>query len=258
MLDRLKGVLATRHGPKILIGALVVLLGVPTGVVVRAATGGNNADDNAAVAVNTNDDSEVIRLAFRVSRTSADTVDPQNAAVAYASCENCRTIAIAIQAVIVLSDPSVVSPTNLAIAINENCTLCMTYADARQHVIGVDGPANFSHEGKRRIKEIRSRLFGLRKLERQGDLTPEELDAYVDALSAELAQVIQDEFVLASAQAQASASPSPTPSPAGTGVPDPAGSPSSTTPPDDTSQSPEPSPSSSVSEPSPVPSARNR
>jgi putative peptide zinc metalloprotease protein len=218
MLERLTALMASRHGPKIFVASLIVVLGSTTGVVVRAATDGGNGDNNVAVAVNTKDDSEVFKLKFKVTKTKGEVSDPTNAAVAYSSCENCRTIAIAIEAVIVLNDPSIISPTNLALAINENCSLCETYADARQHVITSD-TSKFSPEGRARINDIRAGLRELRKLEREGDLTFDELKARVDALSAELADVLADEFRASSDAApdiSPSASPSGDPSETGT------------------------------------------
>ena len=52
------------------------------------------SDDTAAVAVNTKDGSSVFRLAFSIKKVAGDVVDNANAAVAYSSCESCRTIAL--------------------------------------------------------------------------------------------------------------------------------------------------------------------
>ncbi|MFN2471431.1 MAG: hypothetical protein ABR583_10705 [Gaiellaceae bacterium] len=97
-------------------------------------------DDNAAIAINTKDGSSVFKLAFKIRKVAGDVVDETNAAVAYSSCESCRTVAIAIEIVLVTGNPSVVTPTNLAIAINENCNLCTAFAAAYQIVIGTGGP----------------------------------------------------------------------------------------------------------------------
>ena len=92
-------------------------------------------------------------------------VDQTNAAVAYASCEECQTIAIAIQIVLVSGDVDVVAPTNVAYAINANCTTCVTVAFAYQFVWGNGGTITLSREAKRKIREI-ARAF--RELERSG------------------------------------------------------------------------------------------
>lgn len=256
MLDRLTALMTSQHGTKIFVASLVFVFGTTAGVVVRAATDGNDgggsggSGDNAAVAVNTQDDSSKIRISFKVTRTNADTVDSSNAAVAASSCTSCETVAIAIQAVIAWGDPSIVSPTNLALAINVNCTLCLSYADARQHVITADGPPNFSAEGNQRIAAIRSELPQLKKAWREGTLTQEELKTRVDALSAELADIIADEFMAASAEAPVT-SASPTASAAaGSPGPDTAEESGSS----DVTSSPETEPSSTSAPQSPEPS----
>ena len=82
------------------------------------------AQDNAAVAVNQKDGSSLFKFAFDIRRVMNGVVDQGNAAVAYSSCEECQTVAVAIQLILIMSDPDVVSPENLALAINYECTLC--------------------------------------------------------------------------------------------------------------------------------------
>jgi hypothetical protein len=237
---------------KTLITIAAVVLATTTGLVVRAAVdGGGENDTNVAVAVNTKDDSEVVKLRFKVSKTQDDPSDPANAAVAVSSCENCRTIAIAIQAVIVLDDPEVISPTNIALAVNENCTLCETYADARQHVITTDGPAKFSAEGKARIKAIREEVKAIRQQEKDGDIPFDELKSRVDALSAELADILADEFRASSAAAP-DISPTPMSTDSADGAsssdPDATSEPDTTGTPDSTSATPSPDPNATPME----------
>src|SRR5688500_9396907 len=99
----------------------------PTPQETAAEQGGSTSGGgggNTAVAVNTKDDSSVVKFAFQVRRVMNGVVDDSNAAAAVSSCENCTTIAVAIQRVMVMNDPDVVSPTNLAIAMNIECTSC--------------------------------------------------------------------------------------------------------------------------------------
>ena len=149
------------------------------------------AQDNAAVAVNTKDGSSVFKLAFSIKRTLQPVVENQNAAVAYASCDNCQTVAIAIQVVLVMGDATTVSPENVAIAINENCTACETLASAYQFVLGTGGVVRLSKEGRRQINEIRKALHALGK----GDLSIEEIQAQVGELTQQLHDVFTTELV---------------------------------------------------------------
>src|SRR5207244_2113942 len=107
---------------------LLALLAAFAGPSLAHATGGN-----AAIAINTKDDSSLFKFAWAVRHVMSDVVEEQNAAVAYAQCESCQTTAIAIEIVLVESDTtSNVSPTNEALAINQGCTLCDTFASAYQ------------------------------------------------------------------------------------------------------------------------------
>lgn len=148
--------------------------------------------DNAAIAFNTRDDSTSFASRFRIVRSKNETVDQQNAAIAYANCDSCRTVANATQVVLVMDDgPEVIAPTNVAVAVNENCTDCETLANAYQAVIGAGGPVRFTPEGNRRIAEIRKKYQQLRN----SGLSIEEIQAELDAYEAELNDVLADELV---------------------------------------------------------------
>ena len=149
--------------------------------------------DTAAVAVNTKDGSSIFKLAFAIKRVAGDVVDNSNAAVAFASCTNCQTVAISIQVVLVTGDPSTVTPENVALAINQNCTSCETLASAYQFVFSTDGQVHFTPEGNQAIAEIRHELRELGK----SDLTILEIQERVKELMTRLAQVIRNELVAA-------------------------------------------------------------
>jgi putative peptide zinc metalloprotease protein len=151
------------------------------------------ADDNTAIAINTKDGSALFKFAFSVKRVAGDVVDNGNAAVAFASCENCQTVAIAIQIVLVTGDPSVVTPTNLALAYNFECTLCETMASAYQFVFGNGDNMRFTAEGRRALAEIRQEFHDLRK--ESESLSLAEIDARVRALVDRIRVVLQNELV---------------------------------------------------------------
>lgn len=216
-------------------------------LVLPAAAPAAGQGDNTAVAINTRDGSSIFRLAFQVSRVMSDTVDQGNAAVAYSSCEACETIAVAIQVVLIFSDPEVVSPENVAVAINSECSLCVTIAEAYQFVYTTGGPVRFDAEGNRELAEIRHEV--LRLLQSEG-LSLEEFQSRLDALMQRLKVVVEEHLVAAGRGAEgvdgsandaqpdatpepdesASASPSPTASPGGENA---SPSPSATTSPQD-------------------------
>lgn len=148
--------------------------------------------DNTAVAVNTKDGASVFKLAFSIKKTLQPVVENGNAAVAYSSCENCQTVAIAIQVVLVMGDVDVVNPENVAIAINQECTSCETLASAYQYVLGTGGVVRLTKEGRKQVNAIRK---ALKALGRSG-LSITEIQARVDELFAQLKKVFGTELEL--------------------------------------------------------------
>jgi putative peptide zinc metalloprotease protein len=169
----------------ILLALLIALLGAWA----RPPTA--SAQDNTAVAVNTKDGTAVFKLAFKITRVTGEVVDNTNAAVAFASCTDCQAIAVAFQIVLVTSDPAVVTPVNLALAVNYECTSCIAFASAYQWVLGTGGPVRFSQEGMMRLTAIRKRLHDLRK----ADLTLEQLLAELEAIRADIADILTTELI---------------------------------------------------------------
>lgn len=150
------------------------------------------AQDTAAVAVNTRDGSSVFRLSFAVKRVMDGNVDADNAAVAYASCTDCQTVAASIQVVLVMGDADSLTTDNVAIAINYECSECETLAAAYQYVFGDGQPVRFTAEGNQRLADIRRRFQELR---RRDDLTLQQLADEIAELAAEVADVVDDELV---------------------------------------------------------------
>lgn len=174
----------TRHR---LIALLCVAVALGGGTVATATA---VAKDNTAIAVNTKDGSNVFKLAFDVTTVADGVVDQGNAAIAYASCSDCQTVAIAIQIVLVVGDATTVTPQNLALAVNDACDTCATLASAYQFVFGVDGPFRFTKAGWKRMKAIRKALKELSK----SDLPIDEIQRRVDALMNDLSAVLHDEL----------------------------------------------------------------
>ena len=213
----------------------------PTSEESISTTGSN--PDNVVVQVNKKDGSSIFKLGFNVIKVVGDAVDSGNAAAAVSSCESCRTVAIAISVVLIMSDPSVVVPENLAVAMNIDCTLCETMALAYQLVLSPGEMVRISNDGSKTIKDL------LDQIEEIGssDLALDEIDAQVSALVDQLFDVVRDSLVPVGSVDEAEepdASPSPTPSESEATTP----SPSPTSEP-----TPSPSPSPVDDNPSPAP-----
>ncbi len=149
------------------------------------------AGDNAAISVNTKDGTTVFKVAFAIRHVMGDVVDETNGAVAYASCTDCAAVAIAFEIVLVEGNPSTVTPTNVAIAINENCDTCVAVAEAYQFVLGTGGLVHFDSEGNKILADIRKELHSLKK----EDLTIHQLQAELDSISARIADVLANHLV---------------------------------------------------------------
>jgi putative peptide zinc metalloprotease protein len=118
--------------------------------------------DNAAVASNTTDGRNVFALSLKIVQTDASTVDATNAAVAAASCNDCQTVAISLEGVLVIGNPDTFDPTNIALAINSGCTNCQTLASAYQDVVQYDSRVRITGAGRQEIAAIRQDLQSLR------------------------------------------------------------------------------------------------
>jgi putative peptide zinc metalloprotease protein len=170
----------------LLLVTLVLSAGAPG--TAAAASGG----DNTAVAINRKDGSSLFKFAFSMKKVLGEVVDNTNAAVAYASCESCRTTAIAIQIVLVSGSPTTVVPQNYAVSLNESCTLCQTFSTAFQFVIGVEDPSvGLTKAGKRELREILREFKALKK----DEYTLAEFHARTQALRDRLRTVLKTQLV---------------------------------------------------------------
>jgi len=147
--------------------------------------------DNAAIAINTKNGSNLIKIAFKIERIMSDVVAPTNAAIAISSCSACQTVAIAIDVVFVTSDPKIYTPTNIAVAMNIGCTSCNTLASAYQFVITTGGPVHLTPEGREQIDEIRERLERLR----HSRASIFQIQSEVNLLMLQLQQVLSTQLV---------------------------------------------------------------
>lgn len=167
---------------RLLLVALVAL------VAAMAAPATAQSQDNTAVATNTKDGKSVFKLAFSVKNATGE-VDATNAAVAYASCTDCKTVAAAIQVVLVSGDVDSATPENVAIALNYDCTECETLAAAFQFVYGDGQELEFTKEGKAKLQELKKRFHDLK----QRDLTLVELAGEIARIAAEVQLVVENE-----------------------------------------------------------------
>ncbi len=92
-----------------ILAALALALLAPAASLAGEDRSGRSGD-NAAQAINEKAGSSVFDFAFSIRRVAGDVVDEQNSAVAYGSCVECQTVAIALQIVLVEGVPDSVTP----------------------------------------------------------------------------------------------------------------------------------------------------
>ena len=211
--------------------------------------------DNQALAVNTTDGSVTYDVAFAMVWVDDDEALNVNEAHAYASCNNCVTVAVAFQVVLVSPDTQVVVPQNLSVAANYKCYECITVALANQLVLTVEDKPG--HHQMVELRKVWKRLLRFGKHIREYTLT--EIMEKLEKVKAQI-QTILHTAPPASDQtstASPSASPSDGTDPSSTTSATPSATTSSTAPSSSTTGSTDPTTSdtssSTTTDPSPSP-----
>jgi hypothetical protein len=138
--------------------------------------------DNVVSAETTGTNAVDTQSALKVGSYGGDNLQSENVASAYShDCTDCRTVAVAVQAVFVTGSPSTSEPKNVAVALNESCLRCTTFAYAYQYVVPTDGPVHLDSETRADIRRLRGEIADVAR----SDLAPPDMDARLHDLSAE-------------------------------------------------------------------------
>lgn len=158
---------ALATGGVLVAGAQATEGGGPDNVVWSQTTGTNARDVGSSVVVGS---------------YAGDHLTSTNVARAESTdCTDCRTVAVAVQAVFATGHPSTVEPVNAAIALNQNCLRCTTYAYAYQYVLTTDGPVVLRKKWRKRIARVRADIADVANSD---ELAPEQLDSRLNELAA--------------------------------------------------------------------------
>jgi putative peptide zinc metalloprotease protein len=220
--------------------------------------------DNQALAVTTTDDTVTYAVAFAL--VWADGSEPAtntNEAYAIASCEGCAAVAVAFQVVLVTGEADIAVPQNISVAVNYDCTSCLTYSLAVQLFATLDGP--LSPEATAEIEALWEEILAYGGT--IGQVPLDEIQAQLTAFEDQILAIIEEEQGPLTDEADPVDDPSPSGSGSASTSPSPSGSPTTTasssvspspsaSPSATTSSSTSPSPSGSSSAPaSPSPTA---
>jgi hypothetical protein len=147
--------------------------------------------DNVAIAQIATDAGHDFDFSWEIRRQRGGTVDHLNSAQAYSQCVECGATAIAFQ-IVLASASNDVTPRNEAIAVNNECTTCVTVAEARQFVRVYPRPVRITVAGRAVLDDVRVQLDALATQ----NLDAAALHTAVEAQEARVRQVLADEVVL--------------------------------------------------------------
>lgn len=140
---------------------------------------GDGAPRNVVEVRNRSDGRLRVRGRIELNRIEGAYAEPINQALAYSSCTDCQTIAVALQLNLISRTADYVAPRNTAEAVNYECTRCRTFARALQYTFSVDDPEESYEDIDRLIREMEREL---RQIRRERDITATEAAARVNAV----------------------------------------------------------------------------
>jgi len=180
--------LGRRAAAVVTIVATVAVVGNPA----VADEEGRDGKNNVVSVINERDGSWRTKAKDSIAREPGPTVANENVAFARASCTDCRTVAVAVQAIVVEGPVDDFRPGNAAVAFNESCLRCQTFAYARQEVLYADSKVKIGPAAKDQIGAIRQQLKAVADADIPFDQMIADLDAlvveYVGALQAAIEQ----------------------------------------------------------------------
>lgn len=148
--------------------------------------GGGGGGKNLVNVVNQANYQLAVRGSIQLNRIPGPTVEPVNQALAYSSCVQCQTLGVALQVNLISRTANRITPQNVAIAINSECTGCYTVARAIQYVYQVDDPTQVPPEVAAILREMDRELVAVGADPRIGLI---EAESRISAIIAQFQQV---------------------------------------------------------------------
>jgi hypothetical protein len=128
----------------------------------------------------------------QLNQIPGDEAKPINQAIAYSSCTDCQTFAVALQLDLISKTAHTIAPENSAISVNYKCTRCFTAAVAVQYVRQVDDPRETPHDVRKAIQDLDRELRRLHAQQRR--LTAAEAAAQIDSVVARFNTLAEGEL----------------------------------------------------------------
>ncbi len=110
---------------------------------------------NIVQAENSDSSHPVVRTGVVGALDEGNSVTDTNIAYAHSlNCTGCRTVAVAIQVVVYEGSPTNYQPQNGAVAVNEACQSCQTFAYAHQYLIQTTKGFSFQDGSYQQLAQI--------------------------------------------------------------------------------------------------------
>lgn len=187
----LKGEHRRGGGTSRFLGCLAVLGVVAVMSPSPAAAYNQQPGDNVAVVDNSDSASPRVTASTVTSDNYGPRVENGNVAVARShDCTGCRTVAVAVQMLLVEGATTYFAPQNGAGAVNVRCVRCQTFAYAFQYVVDPGHPVQLSDAGQGQVTRIERQIASVAR----SSASFPEMRAQLDQLTSELAGVVSGDL----------------------------------------------------------------
>lgn len=175
--------------------AAVIVAAAPAAADGGHGGGGDGDQTNNIVYVNNADSTRsAVRTGTAVAANERDSINNINVAYARSyNCTGCRSVAVAVQVVIVEGTPTTIQPQNGAFAVNENCNSCQTFAYAHQYLISPNHKVEIGEQTWGQVQSIRSQIDAVAHSTVDFPTMSSELDQLSQQFYDTLAQAVQNQ-----------------------------------------------------------------
>lgn len=162
------------------------------GASAATASAAGGGPDNSVTATTTAGHSSEALSSLQLARYAGNDLESTNSARSDAhDCTGCRSIAVAVQAVLATGHPSTVAPHNFSVATTESCTRCVSFTFAYQYVVVTPTRVSLARDGRRQIAHIRAEIAAAVA---DSTLSAPDLDTRLHQLATQFRGVVDEQL----------------------------------------------------------------
>lgn len=158
-------------------------------------SGGGGGASNIVIVQNHDVGAWRTRARGTVAHDAGPDAGNPNIAYAYAQCQDCRTVAVAVEVVLLAGPVQNFHPTNAAVAVNDQCVRCQTFAYARQVFLAPDHEVVLSDQARQQVDQLDAQLDAVAASNEAFD----QMTTDLDGLTQQLVDVVQQDALRAGA-----------------------------------------------------------